>query len=184
MYFTFTSTDSRTLFSSLILFVFIRIFFSISNHKKLLKIISFIILIVPLVITQLSNYLLEYNDELDEILSNRLYFNSLFLNKMSLINYIAGGLSPDKLYLTVDNGFLLLEASTGIFFLFFTFYITIKKIHYCIDKHEPELCALIISFWYFSFSESSLVRPEAIMGLIFWSLILNPIIIKKHQAVL
>ena len=178
VYITFLFTDSRTLVSALLIFVFAHLLFLALAPRMTLKILSFMLLLAPIVVTQLSSYLFEDFQEIDDLLSNRLLFSIDFLAQISTLNFIVGGLSPDKIKSTVDNGFLLLQASTGTFFLCFVIWLTFRRILISINKQEPEVFSLILSFWYFSFSESSLVRPEAIMGLIFWALIYRPVIEK------
>lgn len=173
-YITFLYTDNRTLLASILILVLAHALFRIFLPGNLLKYISAFLLLLPIVLTQLSGYILGEFPLIDTLLSSRLSFSVDFINKMSGVNYIFGGLSPGT-STTIDNSFLLIQASVGMPFLLFVTWLTFKKISDCIVKKQAETYALILSVWYFSFSESSMVRPEAIIGLVFWLLIFRPL---------
>lgn len=173
-YITFLYTDNRTLLTSISILALAHALFRLLAPGNLLKFISAFLLLLPIVLTQLSGYILGEFPIIDVLLSYRLSFSVDFINKMSGINYILGGLSPGNSN-TIDNSFLLIQASVGTPFLLFTMWLTFKKISDCIVKKQAEVYALILSIWYFSFSESSIVRPEAIIGLVFWLLIFRPL---------
>jgi hypothetical protein len=169
-YLAYIYTDTRTLIAAVSVFILAHGLFVALSRSAVLKIVSGILLLLPIIFTQLSVYIAENYFLLDVLLSFRPSYNALVFNSMSFANHMFGGVSPAEGN-TIDNSFLLVQASVGLPFLLFVTWLTYTKIVDSINASSPATFAFILSFWYFSYSESSLVRPESIIGLVFWLLI-------------
>lgn len=169
-YLAYIYTDTRTLIASISVFILAHGLFAALHRRALLKYLSGSLLLLPVVFTQLSVYIAENYPLLDFLLSFRPSYNAFLIKSMSFYNHLFGGVSPAEGN-TIDNSFLLVHASVGLPFLLFVTWLAYKKLVDSINAREPATYAFILSFWYFSYSESSLVRPESIIGLVFWLLI-------------
>lgn len=175
-YIFYLYTDSRSMLIGTFSFiVFILLFNIMKRHNRILYMISWIVIGVPAFMTVTATILANQFPLLDSALSWRLTFVSDYFNEMPAYSLLIGGSEPSK-SVTVDNAFGLFIGAMGIpFFLYFIKRITVV-VRSNIDQCEFGLCAFILSFWLFSFSESSLVRPETLVGILFW------VVIVKHKS--
>lgn len=173
LYFFYLATDSRTMLASGLLYlVFILLFKITIRSKNFLRKVSLILLLLPIMLTVFTDLIASKFQLLDILLSFRFSYSAILLGKMTFLNWIAGGLSPGA-DVTVDNSFTLILSSMGLPFLIFLVVLTYKRLKECILSRNIEVYSFIMAFWFFSFSESSLVRPEMIIGILFWLLVVR-----------
>lgn len=166
----YTFSDSNSSVLAVIIYFLNLYILKHSSNRLFVKIISIFSVLGPFVITLLSFYLLNIYPQLDVMLSLRLSFNAALMSNMTLINYMIGG----GKYLFVDNSYLVIIYSVGFPFLIFMIYLIIKSVLYYAESNDAKTYSFIISFIYYSFAESSLVRPEILVSLFFWILIFRP----------
>lgn len=165
-------TNNRSLPVSIIFFFIIKLALKALNKKKIAEYLAIAFLTAPILATYLSKHVASEYPTIDLLLSMRPSLSARFLDELPWYSHLVGGFSPSK-HITVDNSFLLIHAALGLpFLLLFTWKVFCKFMTY-FESKELNKCALIISFWLFCFSESSLVRPETIISLIFWAMILQ-----------
>lgn len=169
-YMAYLYTDTRTLIAAVSVFILAHALFALLKGRALLKYLSGFLLLLPIVFTQFSVLIATNYPLLDILLSFRPSYNAVLFNSMSFFNHLIGGISPAEGN-TIDNSFLLVQASVGLPFLLLVTWLAYGKLVDSINENAPACFAFILSFWYFSYSESSLVRPESIIGLVFWLLI-------------
>jgi hypothetical protein len=109
----------------------------------------------------------------DMFISNRSIFITYYYSELSLYAWLIGGAAPSQ-NVTVDNSFALLLGACGLPFLIYLFWVLQDRLKRCIEASDYRSYAFLLSFSYYSFSESSLVRPEALIGAIFLVLLFNP----------
>ena len=168
-YVVYLYTDSRTLVASILLFFFAHVLYAVLP-KGMLKVMALLLLLLPLMLTQMSGYIAETWPLVDIALSFRPSYSAVFIEGFSAYNYLLGGQSPAAGQ-TIDNSFLLIQGAVGLPFLLALTWVAYRKIVESISRNRPEVFCLILSFWYFSYSESSMVRPESIIGVVFWLLL-------------
>lgn len=169
-YLAYVFTDTRTLIAAVSVFILSHGLFVLLHRRVILKYISAFLLLLPIAFMQSSVFIADNYPILDFLLSFRPSYNAALFKAMSLTNYLFGGVSPAEGN-TIDNSFLLMESAVGLPFLLFITWLAYRKLIASIDAFSPATYSFILSFWYFSYSESSLVRPESIIGLVFWLLI-------------
>lgn len=167
--FTFYNyTDSRALPISVLFFIFSAAFFSILIKRgRALTGISIIIIVFPLLLTLLSTKIVDEFPIVDAISSYRFTYSSLYFSEIPLYRFIIGGVQPSE-GITVDNSFSLLTGAIGLPMLGYMSARLIKIIKECIAMRDAKRYAFLLSFWVFSFLESNMIRPESLIGVIFW----------------
>jgi hypothetical protein len=53
-------------------------------------------------------------------------------------------------------------------------YITYQRVLRCVDEADFRIYSFLLAFWLYSFAESSMLRPESIICIVFWVLVLRP----------
>jgi hypothetical protein len=173
VYFFYKETDSRTVVISIMFYFIFIIYYKFAfKYKKFLNLSALFFLLIPVIITLMSNFLLEKLPFFDILLSFRISYVASLFGGMTFINWLVGGYSPVS-NITVDNSFALILCSMGLPFLIYLIWITSIRLNECILKNEAEIYAFILAFWYYSFSESNMVRPEMLVGIIFWLFVLR-----------
>lgn len=169
----FKYTDSRSLLVSTLFFILISesaIFFNHLNLNRVSYIFCCVLILVPVMVSLSPGMLISQYPVLDVILSGRLSYLDAYYNTISPVSLIVGGSEPAN-QMTVDNSFGLIVGAIGVpLFLCLTM-VCLKMIKKLIDLAEFSKLAFLVSFWAYSFSESSMVRPESIICLVFWFLI-------------
>lgn len=173
--YTFYSyTDSRGMLIATVSFVgFTGIFLLARKRRELLRLLAGIVLIVPLVLSILAPLVVTEIPLLDLVLSGRLSFASSFFSDIPAYRLITGGTEPSS-DTTVDNAFALLAGAMGVPLLLYLTYVTYQRLARSIDEGDFRVYSFLLAFWLYSFSESSMLRPESLICLIFWILVLAP----------
>ena len=170
-YFVAQGSDNRTIIVSICVYFLALYSGSKWGAFRTFKLMSVLSIIVPFVLTLFSGYIVHNFPLIDVLFSNRLLFSSQFLDSLSILDLLIGGVSPDPLKYTIDNSFTLMLGSVGVVFSCIVMALVIQTMLGALKSQNIRSFALIVSFWSFSFSESSLVRPESIIGLVFWAII-------------
>lgn len=159
------TSNSRTAYTSIILFLILLILYSMFNfvicHKKELVIkkrpvyewLFPILTFVSLILTKLYDMKLNFVIQLDKVLSNRLYLQAINMRAYPIKFF------GDKIDIirTLDNGYIKLLINFGIVsFLFFSI-IYKKMISNSINNKRFILTIIYFVLIYFTLSESSLL---------------------------
>ena len=164
-------TDSRTLFYSTLLCVFLKLIFqsaSIRNRyfkfsrTKLFEIIIVLVFMSPILLLVFGGV----GGVLDKMLSFRIAAISNFIHQNSLLNILIGFSRTQP----VDNSFIVLLYGLGLFIYALLIMATIKyfKKEKDIDNHL--LMASILSY---ATMEAILIRPECFLSILFWGNLFN-----------
>lgn len=166
-------TDSRTmLLATVFSIIFTVMFLLLASHRRIFYFTSIFIISAPLVLTALATTIVNQFPFIDLLISSRFTFSSAYFSGIPVFRLLIGGIDPPS-ELTIDNSFALITGAAGIPFLV---YIAIRVFHLvkqCALDFNYKTYSFTLSFWLFSFSESSMVRPESLICLIFWMLILT-----------
>ncbi|WP_156485894.1 hypothetical protein [Crenobacter luteus] len=165
-FWAYNLTDNRSVLIALVLYFAIRFFLCFIPPGRRLNSVVAGVLLLPILLTQLSEYISQEYPWVDVLLSMRLSLSAQFMNELPWYSHLIGGVSPDK-FKTVDNSFLLMQGALGVPFMMYLFWKTFSAFRYFCKVEMLDVCALIVSFWYFCFSESNLVRPETVFALVF-----------------
>lgn len=165
-------TNNRSILIATALFFCARGILAIVSSRLLLNALLIPSLILPIGLTQISAYIVSHYPVIDILLSMRPSFSSQFIGTLPFYSYFLGGISPTPTA-TIDNSFLLIQASMGMPFLLILTWKTYTCMWHYINLRLLDVCAVILSFWFFCFSESNMVRPETTFGLVFWALLLQ-----------
>jgi hypothetical protein len=170
----YDQTDSRALIVATVFFVFyVAVLNVFSRYGALLLSLSTITIFIPLAVSLLPTVFISELATLDFQLSGRLSFVSAYYDQIPAFRLLIGGMDPPTASLTIDNSFALLLGAAGLPFLVYLVIQLFRRVQSCIRVSDHRLHAFLITFWLYSFVESSMVRPEAIIGLIFWIVIIG-----------
>lgn len=173
-YVLYIYTDSRAMLAAVFGFIaFTCIFISARNQKWFLKTFSGFMLIMPLLLSVLASQVVSEAPLLDLALSGRMTFVSMFFSEVSNYRLLIGGAEPSA-GVTVDNSFALLAGAIGVPLLSYFTHITYKRVCRSINEGDFRTYSFILAFWIYSFAESSMLRPESIVCIVFWVLVLHP----------
>ena len=173
-YVIYVYTDSRAMILAVLSFIaFTAIFLLIRKSSRFLIALSVFTLITPVMLTILASEVMSNAPLLDFVLSGRLTFVSLFFSEIPAYRFLLGGAEPAD-GITVDNSFALLSGAIGIPLLIYVSYITFQRVIRCINEGDFRTYSFLLAFWSYSFTESSMLRPESIVCIVFWVLILRP----------
>ena len=171
IYYIYVETDSRTLLASTFIYCLIYVGFLTVKSKYLLRFLAFVAIVTPILLVNILPFLINTIPSLDILLSFR---GSYAVNYMSgfpdFAIFFGGATSSSS---KTDMGLVLLQSSFGIFFTVSAMVFSYISLRKSIDLRMPNIFAFITSFWFYSLSESAIVRPEAIIGLVFWVLIIR-----------
>lgn len=165
-----STTDNRALVVAGALYFVFRIFVEVIARSPFSIAITFFILSFPILFTLGSTYIATEIPSLDIALSFRPSFSSQYLGDLPWYSFLFGGISPNSSF-TIDNSFLLLLSSMGVPVLLLLFWKTFTVLLQSILDKNFDLYAVILSIWFYCYSESSLVRPELIVGMVFFDVI-------------
>ena len=175
----YDQTDSRTMIVATSFFiVYVATLSFFARYTRMLFILSTTLLLSVVVISLFPEFFVSQFPILDFYLSGRLFIVSSYYSEIPAFRLLIGGMDPTvgvgTVGTAVDNSFALITGAAGVPALFYVISRLLSKIRHCILASDHRLHAFLISFWLFSFAESSLVRPEVIIGLLFWAVILRP----------
>ena len=172
-YLVYDQTDSRSMVIATVFFVVYFVIASTFRHRRqFFYVISASLIAIPTLVSLFPRFFIDEVQLLDLQLSGRLNFVAQFYSELSPLNLILGGADPK--FLTIDNAFALIVGAAGVPFLLFLVLRVIAILRICIWEYNYRIPAFLVSFWMYSFVESSLVRPETLVGLVFWALVLRP----------
>jgi hypothetical protein len=174
-YYVFSLSDSKSVMASfLLILLFNFIIFIFDKQFKVMKLITISFILFPIIII----LLLLFNPsivpkEFDLLLSGRITNITAYFNFFTPVNYILGGVSMSNDF-AVDNTFALIIGTYGLFiFSLFIYFFTISILFFLKNNLHKEYI-FTMSYYFYSFSESNLFRPETLACLIFWILIFSP----------
>lgn len=164
-------TDTRSVLVSTILFTFIFILLSFIvkipriyyNSELLVHLANFLPIFLLVIILKLRQTF----QVIDTATSYRLSFISNYIESNSWSNLLFGGTQVKD----VDNGFLILIYSLGLFFSLYILIKIIKATHIAFQKNNIRIIAFITSFLVYNLVESAIVRPEVLITMLFWMVI-------------
>lgn len=171
-FFAYSVTDNRSLLLAIFSYFIVRFIFLFVRNRVAVNSLVMFFLIFPILATQLSGYIVMEYPLVDIILSMRPSFSAGFIEDLPWYSYLIGGVVPSQ-HVTIDNSFLLIQGALGVPFLLYFTWKTFRCFQMYYQSENINVCAIIISFWFFCFSESNLIRPETIFGLIFWVMIFH-----------
>ena len=149
------------------------IFLLARNRLRILEAFAGIMLITPLLLSILASLVVSEAPLLDLVLSGRLNFISMFFSEMPTYRLLIGGAEPAT-GTTVDNSFALAVGAIGMPLLIYLAYITFQRVRRCVKEADFRIYSFLLAFWLYSFTESSMLRPESIVCIVFWVLVLRP----------
>jgi hypothetical protein len=171
-YIVYDYTDSRSLIIAPLYFLFCKYLYKFSRSNIFIfKICTLIIIFLPFITTIFSEQIIKILPSLDVLLSYRLIRVSNYLADFSVFNFLFGGVSIP--YVAIDNSFALILGLGGVSLSLLLIFLVFKVCLISLKNQLPSHYSFILAFWSYSFFESSILRPELLVGLIFWSLIAN-----------
>lgn len=117
-----------------------------------IKNLYLILLVISVIITLMYIYEVPLSNEINELLSNRVYLQSVFYNEYG-ITLFGNNIDYER---TLDNGFLKVLLNFGIItslFFIVIYWLTFKK---CYKEKNYVLIYIFMILLFFSFSESSM----------------------------
>lgn len=172
-YVVYEQTDSRSMMAATVIFISYLIALHVfSKYRKYSLILSVCVILSTVVISLLPNVVMSQFPLLDFHLSSRLSFISAYYAEIPTFRLLIGGIDP-PIGITVDNSFALIVGAIGLPMYLYLVIRVISIIRHCTLTRNHKLHAFILSFWLYSFAESSMVRPEAIIGIIFWIILIR-----------
>jgi hypothetical protein len=173
VYYFYLETDSRTMLLSIgLFFMFYQFYNFVSRWRSLFTVSILFIILLPVALTIMSGWVVSNFPILDLILSFRLTYAGNLVDAMTFRNWLIGGQTLVSNN-TVDNSFALIISASGLPFLTYLIFMVYKRLKVCFQNRDPDTFCFILAFWSYSYSESNMLRPEALIGLIFWLLILG-----------
>ncbi len=167
-------TDSRAMLTATLSFIALTFIFLLARHRpRFLTALAGLILITPLLLSILASLVLSEAPLLDLVLSGRLSFVSMFFAEMPTYRFLIGGAEPSS-GTTVDNAFALAAGAIGVPLVIYLAHITYRRVRRCVEEADFRVYSFLLAFWLYSFSESSMLRPETIICIVFWILVLRP----------
>lgn len=168
-------TNSRTPFFASIVYLGMY-WLSRYARKKWFKRAYLWVVGIVLVLPFLNNILMAVFPQLNNLLSMRLSLAANYIHNNSIIHLLIGGSKEAS----VDNAYIILLYNAGIFFYaFFAYAVLISSEHYLKTRSRKEL-AFIMSVLVNGLMESPPMRAELLFSVVFWILILRPVISKKR----
>lgn len=170
----FYYTNSRTTLLALITFVFLEGIYSIFEKRKMDKSkvifgkLSILSIDILFVVNLLSVFLIEKFMIFDELLSYRISTFSKMINSSGLRSFLLGGTHE-----TVDNFYYMLLFQYGIFIYIFVACLTHFAMKKMVNKGYIKYIALLVGLFLVGMMESSLIRPEILVSLIVWKVIIS-----------
>lgn len=173
-YVIYIYTDSRAMLAATFSFVaFTGIFLLARNRLWFLKSFAGFMLLTPLLLSVLASLVVSEMPLLDLMLSGRQTFVSMYFSELPNYRLLIGGAEPSA-GVTVDNSFALLAGAIGIPLLIYLTHTTYQRVCRCVNEADFRTYSFLLAFWIYSFAESSMLRPESIVCIVFWVLIFRP----------
>ena len=174
-YALYIDTNSRAMLMATLSFIaFTVIFLLTPKSPRFLKAFAGLTLITPFLLTILASLVVSEAPLLDLVLSGRLNFVSMFFSEIPFYRFLIGGAEPSS-GTTVDNSLALVVGAIGMPLLIYLTYITYQRVCRCVNEAEFRVYSFLLAFWLYSFTESSMLRPESIVCIVFWVLVLRPV---------
>ena len=171
-YYFYSETDNRTLLLSILLYVIVNLFFFMIKSKLVLKFFSFLAVIIPMIIVIMLPYILTIAPAIDFLLSFRISYAVRYMSGFPDWALFFGG--PSYGSHATDMGLVLILYNFGAIFVTITMFYLFRCLQIAINLKQHNTCAFLITFWVMGISESAILRPETIIGLVFWLLLLRP----------
>ena len=174
MLIVFFYTDSRTSLFALMTFVVLEIMYFIFEKKnmKIAKQIlgkcSILIVDILFVLNLASVFVINKFMVFDELLSFRISTFSKMISKSGIRCFLFGGTLE-----TVDNFYYMLLFQYGIFIYVFVAFSTHMAMKRMVVNKNTKYIALIVGLFFVAMMESSLIRPEILVSLVVWKIILS-----------
>ena len=173
----FIVTDSRTPFFASVCYFGVY-WFTRYVKKKWFRRCYYWAAAVVMLVSFLNRFLLSAFPSLDALLSLRLSLTADYMASNSLFNLVLGGGKA----VAVDNAYVDLLYNAGIlFYAFFVYAVLAASKFYLYSGSRKEL-SFIMSVLVFGLMESSFLRAELLFSVVFWILIIRPVVSRK-QAV-
>ena len=170
----FFYTNSRTSLLALLIFVILEVTYLILkkrnmvNAEKIFGKCSILLVDILFALNLFSVFTINKFMVFDKLLSFRISTFSEMINKSGMKCFLLGGTLE-----TVDNFYYMLLFQYGIFIYMFvaiSVHITLKKM---ITNNNLQYVALVVGLFLVAMMESSLIRPEILVTLVIWKIILK-----------
>lgn len=166
-------TDSRTSFLALLVFIFLEEIYRLlcrKDYERAKRIYgkgAIIICDTLFALNLLSVFMIDKFMRFDKLLSFRISTFSKMIADAGWRGFFFGGT-----YHTVDNFYYMLLFQYGIFIYLFTAVATHFAIKNMIKNEDIRYVALLVGMLLVAMMESSLIRPEILVTLVFWKVVL------------
>lgn len=184
-YFSFKLTNSRTPFYISFIFCFLLVaqFFLSFKSKKYIKHILLLILVASFTFPFWFSYIYSTFPFLDIILSSRFTLFSRFLSSQNYFTFLFGGAQlPHNL--PVDNSYILLLYTCGIFFYIFIFILTCSAILYFYDMAQYYEVIFLLVILFIGFFENIFMYLNFPIASLFWYFIINSFRYRKNICII
>lgn len=170
----FLYTNSRTSLVALLIFVGLELLYLIFEKKSMdkAKLIfgkcAVIFIDVLFALNLISVFMINKFMVLDQLLSYRISTFSRMINSAGLRCFLLGGTIK-----TVDNFYYMLLFQYGIIIYVFVAYSTHAAMKKMIENLNIKYVALLVGLFLVAMMESSLIRPEILVSLVVWKVVLS-----------
>ena len=181
IYYVFLKTDTRSIVLGIFLYCLIYLCFLVIKSNLLLKILALAGLILPVVFINSLSEIISSFPIVDLLLSFRGSYALMYMSGLPDWYIFFGGVTSS--IKNTDMGLVILQSSLGFLFLGYLMMHTFWALSRSIQFRLPNIYAFILSFWAYGLAESSILRPETIIGLVFWVLVMRSSdyqSVKKH----
>uniref|UniRef100_UPI003F6916D5 hypothetical protein n=2 Tax=Streptococcus pluranimalium TaxID=82348 RepID=UPI003F6916D5 len=153
-------TDTRSSFYALIIYLLLE-FIPISRNRIVRKMLIVLIFLISLLFI-FSRQIMTVFPILDEFLSFRLSIVASGISQMSLLQFVFG-----QNEILLDNSFIMFVSALGIIALIYLFILINQIVDYISDGDFN----LIYAFLCYGLLESTLFLPEAIVAILFFTIL-------------
>ena len=167
----YLQTGSRTLGFGIVMYCLIYLCFLGVKSNLLLKILALVGLILPVIFINNLPQIISFVPIVDRLLSYRGTYAVMYMSGLQDWYIFLGGVSSSGK--NTDMGLVLIQSSLGFLFLVYLMIQTYLALSKSIKLRLPNIYAFILSFWVCGLSESPIIRPESIIGLVFWVLVIR-----------
>lgn len=170
----FYYTNSRTSLLALLAFVALEgmyLFFEKRNMENALRIFgkcSIAIIDMLFILNLVSVFIIDKFMVFDALLSFRISTFSRMINSSGIKCFLLGGTTA-----TVDNFYYMLLFQYGIFIYIFVAISTHFAMKKMVTSRNSRYISLLVGLFLVAMMESSLIRPEILVALVVWKIILS-----------
>lgn len=170
----FFYTNSRTSLLALLSFVLLESMFLFfekrnrQNAQRILEKCSILIIDILFALNLVSVFVINRFMVFDELLSFRISTFSKMINSSGLKCFLLGGTLE-----TVDNFYYMLLFQYGVFIYVFVAISTHFAMKSMVANKNIKYISLLVGLFLVAMMESSLIRPEILVGLIIWKIVLS-----------